>query len=119
MQYRYQKTPNCILISNPMKKLQKTYAKKVVNKKIKKNGVLTFITVCKSFRPMTFLGDFCTVFQRIRTNLASNLPFHDTYIEFMTTVCFFRIRKDDKSKKAKKGRSLLCASAVPEDSLTH
>jgi hypothetical protein len=34
MQNRCQKTQNFMLISNPLQKLQKTYAKKVINEKV-------------------------------------------------------------------------------------
>jgi hypothetical protein len=60
-----------MLISKPLKKLQKT-----------KKRVLIFITVCKSFRLKTFLGDIFALFQRIR-NSALNFAFYDTHIEVL------------------------------------
>ncbi len=42
MQFGYKKTPNLMLISNPLKKLQKTHAKKLSTKKKQKNGIFDF-----------------------------------------------------------------------------
>jgi hypothetical protein len=61
MQYEYQKTQNLMPNLNPLQKLQKTHAKKVISKKWLKNRVLkflTFITVCNSFRPVTIFWNF-------------------------------------------------------------
>jgi hypothetical protein len=54
------KTQKLMLISNPRKKLQKKLTrKKLSTEKLLKNRVSYFysVTVSKSFRPITFLGD--------------------------------------------------------------
>jgi hypothetical protein len=43
---------------------------------------LTFITVCKSFQPLTFLGEFFA-FLPTDPNSALNFAFYDTHIEFL------------------------------------
>jgi hypothetical protein len=45
-----------MLISNPLKKLQKTSAQEVINEKVTEFFFFTFITVCKSFRRVTLFG---------------------------------------------------------------
>jgi hypothetical protein len=45
---------NCMLILNPLEKLEKTHAKNVINKKVTEKLSVTLITVCKSFWPITF-----------------------------------------------------------------
>jgi len=65
MQYVYQKTQNFM---NQLKKLQKSHAKELSAKKWQKIEFFTFITVGKSFRPVTSLWwTFLHSFQRIRT----------------------------------------------------
>ncbi len=57
LQYGYQKTQNMMYVSIPLKKLQKDSCEKNYQRKSdKKTEFLTFITVCKSFRPITFFG---------------------------------------------------------------
>jgi hypothetical protein len=48
-----------MLILNPLKKLQKMHAKKVLNEKVTEKWIFfTYIThtVCKSFRAKTYFG---------------------------------------------------------------
>ncbi len=53
---------NSLLILNLLKNFKTIHAKKVFNKKVKENGVLTFITVCKSLRPTSITGNLFALF---------------------------------------------------------
>ncbi len=46
------------------------------------NGVLAFITLCKSFQPIIFLGKFFCFFST-DSNSASKFAFYDTHIEYL------------------------------------
>jgi hypothetical protein len=57
MQVGYQKTQNLMLISNPLRKLQKdSWKKSYQPTSDQKMEILTSITLCKSLRPFTFIN---------------------------------------------------------------
>jgi hypothetical protein len=72
------KTHNLILISNPLKKMQNTQAKKFINEKVRENGAFDFYYCVQKFSVSNFFGvNFLTFFQRIRTQhriLRSRIP---------------------------------------------
>jgi hypothetical protein len=63
MRYGYhKKTQNLVLISDPLKKLQKNPFEQSYQRKCdSKMEFLTFITVCKSFRPITIFGEITSI----------------------------------------------------------
>jgi hypothetical protein len=59
-----------MLISNPLKNLQQTLCKKVINKSDREMEFLTLIAMCKSFRPINFWGEFfCTSLNGFELNI--------------------------------------------------
>ncbi len=59
----YHKTQNFMLISNPLKKLKNNSCEKSYQRKSNRKWIFfTFITVCKSFPPITFFGWFFAPF---------------------------------------------------------
>jgi hypothetical protein len=80
-----------MLIFNPLQKLQKILCENYLPKSDRNMGFFTFITVCKSFQPVTFWLNFLTFFQRI-SNSASNFALYDTHIEFLqqNIVCLYK-----------------------------
>jgi hypothetical protein len=57
MKFDYQKTQNVMLKSNSLKKVKQLMQKSYQRKSDRKIKFLTFITACKSFWPITFLGE--------------------------------------------------------------
>jgi hypothetical protein len=94
-----------MLISNPLKKLQTNSCEKSYREKEMENlSFFTFITVCKSFRPITFLGEnFLHSFQRIQTQYP--ILFHD--IELKTIFVHFKLRSQTSTKRLKKLKKVL------------
>jgi hypothetical protein len=68
-------------ILNPLKRLKKTREKMYQRNGYRKMEFFTFITVCQSFWPVTFLGELFTFFST-DSNSASNFAFYDSQIEF-------------------------------------
>jgi hypothetical protein len=50
------KKQNLMGISNPLKKLQKTHVKKVINEKVSKNGYFDFYYCVQRFSAYNFFG---------------------------------------------------------------
>ncbi len=68
MQYGYQKTQFDADLESIEKGAKKTHPEKGINKKVtEKLTFCSFITACKSFRPIIFLGKFFAFFKRIET----------------------------------------------------
>ncbi len=101
MQYGYQKTQKLMLISSPLKMLQNNSCEKSCLRKIK---FLTFITVCKSFRPTTFLDEFFALCLS-DSNSASNFSFYSTYIKNLEEEHFLFFWALFANFKAKIGRN--------------
>jgi hypothetical protein len=60
MQYEYKISQNLMLIFESLKKFAKSHAKKWSMNNDRNMEFLTSVTVCKSFRPVTFLDEhFC------------------------------------------------------------
>jgi hypothetical protein len=90
-----------MLISNLLKKLQNDpCAKSYQRKSDRKIEFLTFITVCKSFRPVSynfFWVNCFAFFQRIRNQYR--------ILRFMVTTSNFCKKVPNISTKAKRGQS--------------
>ncbi len=106
------KTHNLILISNPLKKLQNTQAKKLSTKKWEKNGVFDFYYCVRNFSVSNFLGvNFLTFFQRIRTQhriLRFRIPisnFCKTKFIFLKVALFANCKVKRGRNKAKNIKS--------------
>ncbi len=89
---RYQKTQNCALISNPLKKLLKNAPKKVISKtsltnmsKSEKSAYFRHV-----FANNFFVCIFSNLFQWIR-NQREILRFFDTHIEFLKKNILFAL----------------------------
>jgi hypothetical protein len=78
--------------------------KKVSTKSDRKMEFLTFITECKSFRPITYGVNFLAFFQRI-SNSASNFALNDIHIEFLQQKFSLLESAVFANSKAKRGQS--------------
>ncbi len=72
-----------MIVSNPLKKLQKTHAKKIINEKVTEKWSFTFITkkYVQKFWAVTFFGCYSTFLTD--SDSASNFAFYDTHIKFL------------------------------------
>jgi hypothetical protein len=79
MQHGYPKTQNLIIILNLFKKLQKnTGQKKLLTKKLKKNGVFNFYCCVQNFSACKFV-ELIAFFSTV-SNSAWDFAFYDTPI---------------------------------------
>ncbi len=70
MQYVYQMTQNLMLISNPLKKLQKDLCKQIISEKVAKNRLFDFNYFVQKFSAYNFIWvNLFTFFQQIWTHI--------------------------------------------------